>query len=113
MRAQQTWFLYVLWSASRQRTYVGITTSLQRRLAQHNGARVGGARATRGGRPWEVAACWGPFPDRSSAQRAEHAVKKLRGRERLRWSGAADHHVVDHVVVGLRACGCGEADEHL
>jgi len=33
---------------------VGITTNLSRRLRQHNGAVVGGAKATRIGRPWKI-----------------------------------------------------------
>lgn len=81
------WVLYVLWSDRLGRTYAGITIDLERRLAQHNGTQPGGARSTHAGRPWRVAATYGPYPDRSVASRAERAVKKLRGRRRLSWSG--------------------------
>lgn len=77
------WFVYVLWSESRGRTYVGISTEPERRLAQHNGERPGGARATRGGRPWVIGACYGPYADRSQASREELRVKALRGRSRM------------------------------
>ncbi len=76
-----SWIVYVLESAAR--TYVGITTDLDRRLEQHNGQRRGGAKATRASRPWRVARQWGPFPSRGEALRLEHAVKRLRGRRRL------------------------------
>ncbi|HTM20435.1 MAG TPA: GIY-YIG nuclease family protein [Kofleriaceae bacterium] len=79
----RSWVVYVLVSAA-GRTYVGITTDQGRRLAQHNGLARGGARATRAGRPWRVGATYGPFADRGSALRAEWAVKRLRGRRRLR-----------------------------
>ncbi len=75
--------MYVLVS-DRGRTYVGITTDPERRVAQHNGALRGGARTTRAGRPWRLGALYGPFPDRGSALRAELAVKRLRGNRRLR-----------------------------
>ena len=81
------WVLYVLWSERLRRTYAGITIDLERRLAQHNGEQPGGARATRAGRPWQIATTYGPYPDRSSASRAERAVKRLRGRRRLSWAG--------------------------
>ena len=81
------WHVYVLWSDALGRTYVGITTEPERRLAQHNGERPGGARATRSGRPWRIGVLYGPFQDRSAASRAERAVKALRGPRRLAWTG--------------------------
>ena len=82
------WQVYVLVSDSAGSTYVGVTSDLERRLAQHNGERPGGAKSTRGGRPWTLAARYGPYPGRGEAQSAEHRVKRLRGRERLSWDGA-------------------------
>ena len=81
--AAPTWFAYVLWSDSTGRTYVGVTTDLARRLRQHNGELVGGASATRRGRPWLAAVVDGPLPDRGSAQRREYVIKRRRGRARL------------------------------
>lgn len=81
------WFVYVLWSDALGRTYVGIAVDVARRLRQHGGQLVGGARATRAGRPWRLAAWYGPFPDRGGATRAERSVKALRGPARLGWGG--------------------------
>jgi predicted GIY-YIG superfamily endonuclease len=75
------WTVYLL--SSRTRTYVGITTDLARRLAQHNGRVRGGAKATRAARPWRVAARFGPFDTRGAALRLEHLLKRLRRRARL------------------------------
>lgn len=88
MRAAEletSWVVYVLVSRTRG-TYVGISTDAERRLAQHNGARAGGARTTRAGRPWKLAAVYGPFRTRSEALSVEYRVKKLRGRRRLRFA---------------------------
>jgi len=80
------WVVYVLVSEAEAHTYVGTTTDLSRRLEQHNGERVGGARRTTRGRPWTLGASYGPYTDRSEAQRVEYAVKRLRGPARLSWS---------------------------
>ena len=77
------WYAYLLCSDSAARTYVGVSTDPDRRLAQHNGERVGGARSTRAGRPWQLAAVRGPYADRGEAQRAEAAWKRLSHAERL------------------------------
>lgn len=77
------WYAYLLRSQSAARTYVGVSTDPDRRLRQHNGELVRGARSTRAGRPWELAALRGPFDDRSEAQRQEAAWKRLSHAERL------------------------------
>jgi predicted GIY-YIG superfamily endonuclease len=83
-----TWTVYVLISATGKRTYVGVTIDPERRAAQHNGELSGGAKSTRAGRPWTIGAVYGPYPNRSEAQRAEYAVKQRRGRQRLDWEPA-------------------------
>jgi putative endonuclease len=87
--APGAWFVYVLWSATLGRTYVGLAVDVTRRVRQHGGELTGGARTTRAGRPWHLAAWYGPFPDRGAATRAERAVKVLKGASRLRWAGGA------------------------
>ncbi|MEL6344777.1 MAG: GIY-YIG nuclease family protein [Myxococcota bacterium] len=87
--APPAWTVYVLRSTQLNRTYVGITVDIERRLAQHNGDLRGGARATRAGRPWEVAACFGPYPSKSQALRVERQIKRRRGAARLRYSAPA------------------------
>lgn len=79
------WWLYVLVSADERRTYVGITLDVERRVAQHNGDRPGGARSTRAGRPWRVGRVFGPYADRGAVSRAERALKAVRGLKRLVW----------------------------
>lgn len=78
------WHVYVLVSADGGRTYVGVTSDLARRLAQHNGDAPGGAKSTRAGRPWTVGATFGPYASRGEAQTVEHRLKQRAGRERLR-----------------------------
>ena len=51
-----TWFCYLLFSENTQRTYVGATIDITRRLRQHNGELRGGAKRTSAGRPWKVVA---------------------------------------------------------
>jgi len=77
------WWVYVLHSADRRRTYVGSTRDVARRLQQHNGELPGGARTTRAGRPWCVALVHGPYDSRGTALRAELALKRLPGPRRL------------------------------
>jgi len=54
------YLVYVLESPS-SKTYVGVTNNLPRRLRQHNGLLAGGAKYTRAGRPWTVAAHSSPL----------------------------------------------------
>ena len=79
----EEWYVYVLVSETSNRTYVGISTDVPRRLLEHNGERQGGAKATRGFRPWRVGRVYGPYPSRSEASKAEYTIKKLKGAARL------------------------------
>ncbi|MDA7936674.1 GIY-YIG nuclease family protein [bacterium] len=78
------WFVYVLISPSINATYVGISIDVQRRLQQHNGGLPGGARATRRGRPWQIATSCGPLESRGAALQLEYRIKTARGLERIR-----------------------------
>ncbi len=56
--------------------YTGITTDVERRIGEHNGARGLGARYTRSRRPVELV--YVEFaPSRAEAARREAAIKRL------------------------------------
>lgn len=82
-KGKERWFVYLLRSTIRPVTYVGITSDLERRLDQHNGALVGGARATRRFRPWSILVSVGPLSNRADAQILEAETKRHRGMDRL------------------------------
>ena len=67
----------LLSSTSKQRTYVGVTNDIQRRLRQHNGELVGGAKATRNGRPWNVWLTVEGFPTQKSTLQFEYMWKHM------------------------------------
>lgn len=73
------WWVYLLRSAKGDRSYIGVSCDPERRLAEHNGERGGGARSTRAGRPWTRVAIVGPVADRAHAQRLEAQLKKHAG----------------------------------
>ncbi len=79
----QAWLVYLVQCADGS-YYCGVTTDLERRLAEHNGARPGGARYTRSRRPVRLAAA-AAFPDRASACRAEWLVKRLPRESKAAW----------------------------
>jgi structure-specific endonuclease subunit SLX1 len=70
------WYCYMLQRADGRRTYVGATVDPDRRLRQHNGELVGGARATRGG-VWRRIFLIGGFTDERDALRFEWRWKYL------------------------------------
>ncbi len=70
------WTIYVLRCADGS-FYTGITVDLTRRVRQHNGEIVGGARYTRGRR--SVSLVWShQVASRGAAQRIEARIKALR-----------------------------------
>lgn len=72
--------IYLLWHPIYERTYIGITTDLKRRLRQHNKEIVGGAKSTVRWAPnWTVYCKLEGFENRSVAMRWEKLLK-LRSR---------------------------------
>jgi len=69
------WFVYMLRCADGS-LYTGITTDIDRRLAEHNGEGTLGARYTRPRRPVQLAYAE-PAASRSEASRREAAIKRL------------------------------------
>ena len=70
-----TWWVYLLRCADGT-LYTGITTDLERRLAEHNGDGPAGARYTRSRRPVQLAWCEAAAT-RSAASQREAAIKRL------------------------------------
>jgi structure-specific endonuclease subunit SLX1 len=56
-------------------TYNGSTNNLTRRLRQHNGEIVGGAKATKGKGPWVYLAIWEGFESKIEALSCEWRIK--------------------------------------
>jgi putative endonuclease len=71
-----------LQSETTEMTYTGATTNLTRRMRQHNGELIGGARFTFRGRPWKVFHLEGPM-GKAEALRREYVIKQLSRAEKL------------------------------
>lgn len=69
-------FVYLIANAVRT-LYAGYTTDIEKRLAQHNGEKPGGAKYTRGRGPWRLAHSE-EFATKSDAQKREAALKRDR-----------------------------------
>ncbi|GAB3336662.1 GIY-YIG nuclease family protein [Marilutibacter aestuarii] len=67
------WYVYLI-ECRGGRIYTGIATDVVRRYAEHAAGK--GARFTRAWPPERLLGSFG-HPDRASASRAEHAIKKL------------------------------------
>ena len=79
-----SWFLYVI-ECEDGSLYTGIAIDPQARFAAHLAGK--GARYTRSHPPRRLLMTL-PFPDRSSASRAEHQLKKLPPQEKRRYAQA-------------------------
>lgn len=81
------WAVYLL-KCSDGTLYCGITRDVERRLAEHNGLRGGGAKYTASRRPVElVAAVFAP--DRAEALRLELCIKRMRRAAKLAYFAQA------------------------
>ena len=76
-----SWFLYLI-ECRDGSLYTGITTDVARRYAQHAGGK--GARYTRAHPPLQLLGAI-ECPDRSTASRAEYALKQQKPAQKRRW----------------------------
>lgn len=80
--AQQSWFVYLV-QTGKGMLYTGISTDPERRLRQHQGELIGGAKALRGKGPltlvWQQLA-----PNRSLASSLEYQLKQLKKADKKR-----------------------------
>lgn len=80
-RIRGDFICYILQSAPRPtNTYVGVTNNWARRVRQHNGGLVGGAKRTSAHRPWRRVAYVSGFADKNAAMRFEWSMHNPRKR---------------------------------
>jgi len=71
------WYCYLLATTDNKYTYIGVTVDLNRRLRQHNGELVGGAKATRKSNNWYRVCYIEGFPSKIDALQFEWKWKRL------------------------------------
>ena len=77
MAAGQAHWVYVLWSDTCRRFYIGLTDEVERRVRQHN---AGISRWTRGRGPWRLV--WQQrCTDLREARQLENRLKRQKGGE--------------------------------
>jgi len=82
MTSDASYVCYFLSNETHQRTYVGISNNVPRRLRQHNGEIKGGARATRAYGPWHIEVIVTGFVNKSQCLSFEWFMHHLRPRGR-------------------------------
>ncbi|MBQ7617710.1 MAG: GIY-YIG nuclease family protein [Desulfovibrio sp.] len=80
-QAKPHWSVYLLRCAD-QSLYCGVTTDLERRLAEHNGLRKGGARYTKSRRPVSLALHLDDL-SQGEALKIEAHIKRLKKDQKL------------------------------
>lgn len=81
-KASPAWYLYLIENRLGQ-LYTGITTDPTRRIAQHRGEKVGGAKALKGKSPLTFRAIF-RLANKSEAAALEYHVKKLARAQKIK-----------------------------
>jgi putative endonuclease len=71
------YFIYILYSQSRDRYYIGYSQNPEERLSEHN---AGATTSTRSGVPW-LLVYKEECIDKTSAIKRENAIKKMKSRK--------------------------------
>lgn len=95
------WLVYIIQSTTSARTYVGCTNNFARRIRQHNGDLVGGAKYTRGNSWAPVVLCKGFADDQRHALQFEWRLKERKGRVKSGCSGVDRRVTSLHRLLGL------------
>ena len=95
------WLVYVIQSTTSARTYVGCTNNFSRRIRQHNGEIVGGAKYTRGNSWAPVVLVQGFASDQRHALQFEWRLKDRRRRGKVGCSGVDRRVTSLHHLLGL------------
>ena len=82
------YYVYLLKSTVSNRTYIGYTVNIKRRLRQHNGKLSGGAKRTRRGRPWKLVLFVSGFEFERTAMQYEFCIQHTKRYKRT--SGVAN-----------------------
>jgi len=69
-------FVYILYSQSRDRYYIGSSANVEQRLIRHN---AGTTLSTKSGRPWKVVYTE-MYPKKTEALKRENNLKRLKSR---------------------------------
>jgi putative endonuclease len=76
-----TFWVYIIYSCSLDKYYVGYTTDLEKRLAEHNN---GISTFTSKASDWELKLSE-PYPSREQAIQKEKQIKKKKSRKYIEW----------------------------
>lgn len=80
---KKKWVCYVLKSKVSEKTYVGSTNDIQKRIRQHNKEIKGGAKATKMGGPYKIILLITGFKNRSVACQYEWLLKHPEGKKKV------------------------------
>lgn len=101
---------YILKSDVAERVYIGYTINFERRLRQHNGEIIGGAKKTKRWRPWSVICTIKGFYDVSAALRFEFRLQHNKTKKKK------DENIIDYNIkhlIWLINNGDGSADNKI
>jgi len=73
------YYVYILYSQSRDRYYTGYSSDPEERVIEHN---LGATMSTRTGRPWKLVYTE-EFDNKSTATKREAAIKRMKSRKYL------------------------------
>ncbi|MEM2772324.1 MAG: GIY-YIG nuclease family protein [Candidatus Pacearchaeota archaeon] len=76
------YFVYIIYSPSKNRFYVGFTNNLEDAIRRHNNKRSGYRKFTRQASDWELK-YYESFKDKSEALKREKEIKKKKSRKYL------------------------------